>query len=408
MTGGLAPEASGVGGHGSHRRALWSATGLTAAASTTANVLGYLFNMVMTRSLGVQGYGELATLLAVIIVATVPATALQAAIARRITNGRTPVDLMRTTVLVAGSVAAIVCLASPALKAAFAIGSYGPLLWTAGSLVPTTIGFAWLGVLQGRRRFLALGILLIGTQLVRVVGGVVARIVHPTSSGALGAVTLLTAVLIAAVTPWVLTLAEGESDRRLLPEVLRDIAPIFGVLVLSNLDLFLARHYLNSYDSGIYAAGNLITRAFFWGPAFIAMSSYPHLAVPHERRHALRHSSALLLVVAVLGIVASVVGAELVPLFLGGGYRPVAQNAWLFAADGLALAGLQFAVYAGLAVHDRRIGRLVWLVAATECGIVAAGLHDSTRQIIVVALAGGLVLLIASVLLEIRRVPQPR
>jgi O-antigen/teichoic acid export membrane protein len=382
---------------------VWSATALTAVASTTANLLGYVFNLLMTRALGVRGYGELAALLAVIIVAIVPGTALQAAIARRVTSGKSPTELVRTSVDVSVAVCVIIILCAPVLKSSLHISSYWPVLWTALSLVPLTIAFAWQGVLQGKRHFLAMGALLVAVQLARVGGGVVAAVVNPTSSTALGVMTVLTLLIVAVITPWVRRQAPGQSTDSLLPELVRDISPIFGVLVLSNLDLLLARHYLGAYDSGLYAAGNLVTRAFFWGPAFLALSGYPRFATPAQRQHALRHSAWLLGVISAVGMAISVVGAELVPLLLGPAYQPVASVAWLFAADGLALAAVQLALYAGLAVHDRRIGRLVWIVAVSECIVVSMFLHDSARHIIAVALTGGLVLLVAAVTLEVRR-----
>lgn len=386
---------------------LRSATALTAAASTTANLLSYAFNLVMTRALGVQGFGELAALLAIVIVAIVPGTALQATIARRITNAATPPALVRTTATVAAAVALGLVAVSPLLVASLHIHGYAPLIWTAAYTIPQTFAFAWQGILQGRRHFVGLGLLLVAVQLARVGGGVVAAIWHPTTSTALGAATVLTTVGVVAVAPHVLRLAPAETDRKLTTELLADGSPILAILVLSNLDLLLARHFLNPHDSGIYAAGNLLTRACFWGPAFIALSSYPQFAMPAHRRHALRHSVRLLALLAAIALVASIAGAELVPLVLGPGYRPVASVAWLFAATGLALAAVQLAVYAGLAVHDRRVGRLAWLVGAGEIGIVALWLHGSTRQIVGVALAGGLLLVAAAVTVELRRHQAP-
>jgi O-antigen/teichoic acid export membrane protein len=384
-----------------------SATALIAVTSTVANLLSYLFNLLMTRSLGVQGYGELASLLAIVVTASVPGVALQAAIARRITNGRTPNGLIAVTLWLSVGVSGLVLALEPALVALLHLSGFAVVGWTAGYLLPTTISYAWQGILQGRQRFWGLGLMLVGTALAKLAGALLAVAWSATSSTALGGATVATAVLVVVVGPRVLRLAPGQVADRIGRELTRDIGAILGVLVLSSLDLLLARHYLPEQQSGIYAAGNLITRACFWGPAFLAMSSYPRFATPAERRAALRHSTGLLAGLAAAALLVTVAGAGLVPVLLGSGYRSLSHQAWLFAADGLALAAVQLGVYAAIAVHDHRIGRLVWLVALGEFVAVAGRFHHGTTQIITVALAGGLSLTAATLVLELRRNDQP-
>jgi len=330
---------------------------VTAVTSTAANLLGYVFNVIMSRVLGVQGYGELATLLAVIAVAMVPAMALEATIARRIANGQSPKGLLRTAVLIGMATAAILIAAAPLLKPALHITGYSPVLWAAASVVPLMVAFALQGVLLGARRFLALGMFLITVQVTRVMAGVFAALVAPSAAAALATTTVLVGVLTLALAARVLRQAPESSDQSLLPELAHDLVPFLGVLALGSLDLLLARHYLNQHASGIYAAGNLVTRTCFWGPGFIALAGYPRFAVPEHRPAALRHSVLLLVAIAGAGLPAVLLGAELIPALLGPGYRPVVGLAWWFAADGFALAGVQLAVYASLAVGDRRLGR---------------------------------------------------
>jgi O-antigen/teichoic acid export membrane protein len=376
-----------------------------AVATSVANVLGYGFNAIMSRTLGVSGYGELGSLLAVIVVASVPGTALQAVIARRLSAGQLRAHVWQTTALLSVAVGVATLLVSPALKAFLAIHSYAPLFWAAVSLIPTTIAFGWQGLLQGSGRYRGLGVMVIAIQLARVLGAVVAAATGTGISVALAGGALFTAVLVAATAPWVLRVAgtATRGRRAMLMDVARDISPILGVLVLSNLDLLLARHYLPEHDSGLYAAGNLVTRAAFWGPAFIVLMSYPLLAVPEQRADALRRGVRLLAIVSAIGIIASILAARLVPVVLGQAYDAITDDVWLFALNGLALVGVQFAVFAGLAVGDRRVGRLVWLAIAVEWVIVATLTHGSITQIIGTAVGCSLTLLVAAAAVEIRR-----
>jgi O-antigen/teichoic acid export membrane protein len=398
-----------TGARAGFRRAgsLRSATALIAVASTAANLLSYLFNLLMTRSLGVQGYGELASLLAIVVTASVPGVALQAVIARRITTRRTPTGLFAVTVWLSLGVAGLVLVLEPALAPLLHLSGFAVVGWTAGYLLPTTFSYALQGILQGRQRFLALGLLLIALALAKLAGALLAVAWSASSSIALGGATVATVIVVAVVAPRILRLAPGRAPDRIGAELTRDVGAIMGVLVLSSLDLLLARHYLPARQSGIYAAGNLITRACFWGPAFLAMSSYPRFATPAERRAALRHSTGLLTGLAAVALLLTIAAAGLVPVLIGSGYRSLSHQAWLFAADGLALAGVQLAVYAAIAVHDHRIGRLVWLVALAEFAAVAGRFHHGTVEIVTVALSGGLALIVAALTLELRRRDRP-
>ena len=389
----------------------WTATVVVAVGSTTANLLGYVFNAVMSRALDVNGFGELGSLLAVMVVASVPGTALQAVIARRLTTGGGEHGYLRDTLILAGSVGGAAAVLSPVLREFLNVGSFAPVLWTAGLLVPTTVAFGYFGLLQGAGRFVALATMLTAVQAARVIGSVVAYATGGGTSTALAVATVVTTALVVGAAP----LVGHRRIRRpagtrpaLLRDIAADISPILGVLVLSNLDLLLARHFLSKHDSGLYVAGNLLTRAAFWGPAFVVLVTYPRLADPAQRAAALRHGVRMLAVIGTLGLALSVAAGGLIPVLLGrSDYRAVAHIAWLYTSDGLALVGTQFAVFAGLAVHDRRLGRLVWLAAAIEVVVVSAFAHGSIEQIITVAVVTGLALVTAATVVERRRVPAP-
>ena len=112
--------------------------------------------------LDLAGFGELGSLLAVIVVASVPGTALQAVIARRLTTGDDEHGYLRDTVLLAACVGGAVAVLSPLLRAFLDVASFAPVLWTAAILVPSTVAFGYLGLLQGAGRFRALAAMLVG------------------------------------------------------------------------------------------------------------------------------------------------------------------------------------------------------------------------------------------------------
>jgi len=390
-------------------RARGRAALLVALGTLVANLLAYAFNISLSRALGPDSYGELAALLAVVIVGSVPGIALQAGAARGIATatgdiGRIAEGLIARSVRIAVLVALITLIAAPLLHAFLGTGSYVALCWLALSLVPTIIVFGCQGILQGQERYAALASVLVLAQLGRLAGGIMSLAVHPGVTGALAGAALgatpAAAVALFLAAPGLLTRPRPGAVR--IDGLGRDTLAMLGILALSNLDLVLARHYLPESDAGIYAAGNLVTKAAFWGPGFVATVAYAQLTRAPERADALRTAVRLLGAIAVVGITTSALAAPLVPYLLGPEYSAVSGSAWLFATAGVLLAGVLLFLYAGVAVHDRRLAVAVWAVAAAECVAVAWLWHESRTEILLVAVAGALLLLATGLGLELR------
>lgn len=381
---------------------------LVACATLIANLFAYTFNISLSRALGPDPYGELAALLAVVIVGSVPGIALQAGAARRIATATEDIHwmadgLIARSVRIAALITLTTLAAAPLLHEFLGVGSYASLVWLALSLLPTTIVFGCQGILQGQERYAALASVLVVAQLGRLAGGIVSLAVQPGVAGALAGAAL--GSIVAAVVALLLAAPRMLTRPRLGAERLdgfgRDTLAMLGILALSNLDLLLARHYLAESEAGIYAAGNLITKAAFWGPGFIATVAYARLTRTPERADALRTAVRMLGAIAVVGIATSALAAPLVPYLLGSEYASVAGSAWLFATAGVVLAGVLLFLYAGMAVHDRRLAVAVWFVAAAECVLVGLFWHANRSEILLVAIAGALLLLITGLALEL-------
>lgn len=384
----------------------WRQDVFVAAASIAAGLLGYAFSLVLSRTLGPSGFGELSALLAVAILASVPGVALQAGVARGIAAAPQRDDdtrMLRQAAVVAAAVGGVLFIASPLLQVAVGVRSWADMVLLCAIMVPTTLSFGCLGVLQGRRRFIALGALLVLVQAAKLIGGVLAALTRTGISGALVWTAVFTAAVAAGA---VIALVPGRHrtfrlhgvrDLAAVRGVLaRDALAMLGVLLLTNLDLVLARHYLPSHDAGLYAAGNLVTKVAFWGPSFVSTVTYPRLARPEERAAALRRGAGVLAALGALTAIGALVFTPLLPRVVGNAYRAIEPMVWLFAVQGAALAGVLLGVYAGLAVSDRRLASLVWVVAIAEGLAVAVRWHGSIQQILGAVLCGSLVLLAAA------------
>jgi O-antigen/teichoic acid export membrane protein len=382
----------------------WRTDTFVAVATVVANLLGYGFNLIMSRTLGPSGFGELGALLGVALVASVPGTAMQAFIARRIAQRDYPPDgdgrLLWQSIQLAVAVGVIALVSAPALRAFLHIGSWAALVWLAALLVPSTIAFGCQGVLQGRHRFHALGVVLVLVQAARFVAGCGTALLHGGVATSLALSAVLTGVVVLVAVPATAHPRWATLEQHTLAVLARDAGAVLGVLVLANLDLLLARHYLPHHEAGLYAGGNLITKAAFWGPSFIAIVTYPRLTSAHRRATTLRRGAGLLAGLGGLSIGFAAVCAPLVPLLLGPAYQDVVSLAWLFAAQGALLAGVLFGVYAGLAVHDRLFAVLVWCVTVVETVCIVLWWHGSIVQILATVVIGSLVLVSLAAALE--------
>ena len=395
---------------------------VVAPAMAAANALNYAFNLVMSRLLGPADYGALGALLALVLVGTVPGVALQAVVARHTTLAGRAVGRLWSRVLVAvlavgGALGLLALAASPAVAAFLHLPSLGPCLWLAAALLPLPLLSAVQGMLQGREWFgllaavllvAAAGRLAVGLGLVEGGLGV---------EGALAATAIGSAVAVLVAVPRLRAQGGWEHLRRgwrwpgrgspgaaVAGEVAAAAAGVLGLLLLANVDVLLARHFLSAEASGLYAAGAVLTKIAFWAPQFVVTLVFPRLVTAADRRRLLGRSAA---VVAAAGA-PLVVAAALAPglaarLSFGEAYLDVGPTLPLFAALGTGLALVQLVLFTGMASADRGMYRLLLAAVAAEAVLVAVFLHDSVAQIVGASLAVVAALLVAGFTLALRR-----
>ena len=104
---------------------------ILAVGMLAGNALSYGFSFALSHQLGSADYGQIGTLLALFLIASIPATALQAVTARRIATAKAQDDgtvgdhvhaiagpLIRWSVLVGAGEAVAFVLLSPVISAA--------------------------------------------------------------------------------------------------------------------------------------------------------------------------------------------------------------------------------------------------------------------------------------------------
>jgi O-antigen/teichoic acid export membrane protein len=383
-----------------------------APAMVAANALNYAFNLVMSRLLGPADYGALGALLALVLVGTVPGVAFQAVVARHTALAGEAVGRLWSWVLVAAAVAGgalglLAVAASPALAAFLHLPSLGPCLWLAAALLPLPLLSATQGMLQGREWFGALAAVLLTAAGVRLAAGAGLVGAMPGVEGAMAATAVGSAVAVLVAVPRLRARGRWERPGRqpgLGAEVAAATTGVLGLLLLANVDVLLARHFLPAEASGLYAAGAVLTKIAFWAPQFVVTLVFPRLVVAADRRRLLGRSA---VVVAAVGA-PLVVGAALAPqlaarLSFGEAYLEVGPTLPLFAALGTGLALVQLVLFSGMATADRGMYRLLLAAVAAEALLVAGFLHDSVAEIVGASLAVVAALLATGFALAVRR-----
>ena len=389
---------------------------LLGVASVLSNALGYGLTVLLTRSFGPAEYGALGALLGVGLIGGIPAGALTYVLARRTAAAALPTGAneragLRLSITVGAVVGGLVIVLSPVADAFFHLGSPWPAFWLGVMLLPYSVQGALLGGLLGHERYTAFAAGQLLTALARFAAGVATALLALSVAGAMAALAVGTFAAAAGLW-WMCGPASWSvpgRSRDLLADLARACSAIAGVIVLSNVDLLLARHFLSREESGAYALAALFGKACLWGAQFVPALVFPRLARDGSGRGLLLRSAAAAAGVGAAGIlVASVAAGPVVRVIAGDdpGYAEAVNLAVPFAILGTLWALVQLALLAAVAAGDPRPGRLLWVVVAVEALVIAVGPHDSPAGILAVSLVCTGVLAVAATLLVLRdRIP---
>jgi O-antigen/teichoic acid export membrane protein len=374
-----------------------------AVAMAVMNVATYGFTILAARLLGPEEYGGVAAVMNLLLVVSVVALALQATAARRISAEQAHVAQIERGVLRVGWHAALVTggallVLSPVVAHLLRLDSLVTAVLVGLTAVPVTAMGAQAGVLQGERRWGALGAVYVASGVPRLVVGAGLLWWRPSELVAVAAVAL-GSVAPVVVGWWVLRSdrrpgaeADHHRGRAILVESLINSQALLAFFALANLDVVVARNVLTPHGSGLYAGGLILTKALLFLPQFVVVVAFPSLATVHERVRALVGSLAAIAAVGGLGTIACWLLPEVALLFVGGeAYADIADELWLFALLGTVLAALQLLVYATLARQGRRTSLLLW--AGLVAMLVAGATADSVTGLVLRVIAVDTVLL---------------
>jgi O-antigen/teichoic acid export membrane protein len=359
----------------------------------------YLLNVVAARMLVPAAFGELGSLLAVLVIGTVPAMGMQTVTALRVARRDSAGELVALGLTTAGGVSAVALAASPLVVVLLHLDSPAPAIFVAFALAGTTLTGLWYGVLQGQHRFVALAALLLTDALLRVGGTLVGLAITGTATGALTGTAIGAAVV--ATTGWLVCgrPRPRRHGKAHVSEVLHAVSAMLALVLLVNLDLVLARHYLPAHEAGEYAVGAIVAKIAYWLPQAVAILVLPRLASERGRRRMVP------IALAVAG--AAVMGPTVVSVVGGADYAGNPIPVWPFALVGSALSLVQILMFSRIASNDRRSALLIWGAVVVEIALVTSWLNGELTQVVTAAVVATFVLVCAGALVELRSRREP-
>lgn len=390
--------------------------GGVALAMLVLNVTTYGFTIAGAHILGPTDYGALAAWMNLLLVVNVGSLGLQATAARRLSSGQHDLDdvephLVRLTLVSSAVLGIVLLVLTPLINVTLQLDDLLMAALLGVSAVPLTVVGGLSGILQGERRWGALSAVQICIGVPRLVVGVGLMLWRPEPRWAAIAVAV-TLVIPVAVGLHALRhrrLRPGhrrEGLRSLVLEMGHNSQALLAFFAVSNVDLIVARHTLDSHDAGLYAAGLILAKAVLFLPQFVSIVAFPSMAADDSSRTFVAAVGA----VAALGAVATL-GTALLPglalIFVGGSeYADVRSQLWVFAVLGTLLAMLMMVVYGLLARGGQRSVYVTWvaLAAIIGIGLTATTIGELLTVVIVVDAVLVLVLLVA----HQRSVPSPR
>jgi len=381
-------------------------------ALTLANVSNYVFHVVVSRLLGPRAYGALGALLSAFILISVPVSALQVAVAKRISILRAKGDepsaghlfrsMLRTTFLIALGMGGLVAVISPLISDFLKLESTGPTLALAAYVIFAIVGPVVRGALQGRLLFVPLAALAAGTTILRLIAGVALVGLGFGVTGAVVASVLAElAGLVFGLLPlrsFVANAAKGKvSVRGVFKEAQFAMVAFGGFWAVVSLDTLLVRHYFSDEISGFYAAGAVAAHMVLFLSGAVGVVVFPRFAESRglsvAARKTLFHS---IVMVGLLGLGAaaglSIFRSLVVRLLFGSDYL---SGAVVIGTLGLAMALLgitNILIYFHLASNSKALWSLLIGAGLETAGI--ALFHGSIIQVslIVLAVSVGLLL----------------
>lgn len=385
-------------------------------ASMIVNVSNYLFHIYMSRSLGPADYGILASLFSLLMIVSVPAGTLQTVITKYTSNFKAHKELAKikmllialfTRVSLFGLAGFVLFIFARRYIASFLhISTTIPVIILGIALMLAIVSPLLLGVLQGLQKFGHFAVTGIIGALAKLLLGILLVYLGWKVNGAVLGVTLgsLAGILFAIIPLRPIIKQHQSSCDFNPPQIYGYFLPVAAMLLclmmLTNVDIILVKHFYSPSQAGNYAAASILAKIIFYLPGAIGIVMFPKTS----ELHALGEKSMLVLKKSlVYGVVLCgstlvlyfTIPAFVVKVLFGKQYSSIIPLMGIFgsAMFFFSLANILFLYQ--LSVH--RLKFLWILIIGTLLEIILIVLfHTSLLQVILILLIVGLFLFLST------------
>lgn len=362
-----------------------------------ANVLNYVFHLVIGRAVTVSEYGQIESLIALTNIISVPAATLAMIVTKYGARYRATKDIAENAFFVAwikkkiffsGVIVLIACLLVTPYAARFLrIDNQLALILIWMTLFVSFFATVNSGTLSGWQKFREVGFLGVAGSLFKLIFGVIFVQFGFSVSGAIGGIAFGT-VCAYAVSEFFLSflrraVADGRGESchvRFHKKVQSFLIPFFvgnlAISIFGNIDMVFAKRILDPAEAGQYGALTVVAKIIFFATSIVAGVLF---SMASERHHEKKDTKKIFQNAAyiVFGIsFLSVAGYFVFPEFLlgmlfGEKYVDVADYLGWFAISAVLLSFLYLIFQYLLAIHKIRIVyRLLGLSFLFSGGII--------------------------------------
>lgn len=379
------------------------------------NAGNYLFHVIAARHLGPARYGDLATLITIASLISLPLAGVQVWVARHIAQYAAADDLaaahwfsrrVGVYLLAGGSAFTILLLVLTfPIQHALGIASPAAVAITALTALPAIVSPVTWGVSQGLERFSLVSVVYATGPVTRIAFTLLAFTIGLHVGGAM--LATLASMLVALGLPyWALRewfQPAPQSGRRIdrraaFWSLLPVMVGLLAITALTSDDVVVAKAALSEHEAGIYGSASLIGRVILYLPAAVITVLLPRVAArTADRRESLDLLARSLAVTAAFSVVATAVyavaGSPIIRIAFGAKYNDAAPLLWRFAIamSGYALLNVLLIYHLG-----RENARMAWLLAAGAVGqlITLIAVHHSATQLVEVDMVFAFILII--------------
>ncbi len=378
------------------------------------NLFNLFYHLFMVRTLTPIEYGQLNTLMALFMLITVPANAIQTTITRFVAIFQANVqyretrDFFKHFLMVVLGVAfcfLIAVMAGRVLLSSFLqISSVQIILLTGVILFLAIIAPVPWGGLQGLQKFGLLAFNLILNGGVKVLLGVLLVIKGWGVMGAMGSIAIayfLTTLLSLLMVEFSLKKETGREERAVhfgkisrppLSEAYRYFFPVGTTLLcfmtLTQIDLILVKHFFSPLEAGYYSMAQMVGKAILFLPLPVVMVMFPKVSqLVAQKKGALPVLTRSLIVagtLCIIGILVSHLFPGWITQMLTGKAYPECNTLVRFFSVNMTLFSLTYILlYYFLATH-RNIFLYPLILLATLQVVTITLFHNTMTQILTI------------------------